>query len=142
MWNLVYFLFSYCTSYQVGLVNGAMGTVVAICCDGKDQLPLNLPLAVMVPFDSYTSPILSDGSVPIVPLCCTLLSSNNLCSRLQLFPQTGMGGNYSQVQGMTFDKVAIDVEKKEFSTWTDLCGLLTLGLHTTFSFHHVAHLTS
>ena len=44
------------------------GTVVAICYDGADQMPPNLPLAVTVKFDSYTGPTLADGTVPIVPL--------------------------------------------------------------------------
>lgn len=49
---------------DVGLVNGAMGTVVAICYR-TDQAPPNLPIAVTVHFDSYTGPTLSDGKVPL-----------------------------------------------------------------------------
>ena len=44
------------------LVNGAMGTVVAICYRIGDSPP-NLPIAVTVKFDSYT-----DGTVLIIPL--------------------------------------------------------------------------
>ena len=58
---------------EVGLVNGAMGTVQAICyCTGG---PPNLPVAVMVRFDSYSGPTLHDGTVPITPLRLTWSSS-------------------------------------------------------------------
>ena len=52
---------------EVGLVNGALGTVEAICYEG-DQRPPDLPIAVTVKFDSYSGPTLPDGTVPITPL--------------------------------------------------------------------------
>ena len=67
---------------QVGLINEAMGSIVSICYDGEDQSPPSLPLAVTVHFDTYTGPTLSDGSVPIIPLRRTWLSSNHQCSKL------------------------------------------------------------
>ena len=51
---------------ESGLVNGSMGTVHAICYPTGS--PPSLLVAVMVRFDSYTGPILTDGSVPIVPI--------------------------------------------------------------------------
>ena len=53
---------------DVGLVNGAMGTVVAICYR-TGQAPPNLPIAVTVHFDSYTGPTLA---APHQPLCTCL----------------------------------------------------------------------
>ena len=50
---------------DAGLVNGAMGTVQAICYQSGG--PPSLPVAVMVKFDKYWGPTLHDGSVPIVP---------------------------------------------------------------------------
>ena len=50
---------------DAGLVNGAMGTVQAICYLSGG--PPSLPVAVMVKFDKYWDPSLHDGSVPIVP---------------------------------------------------------------------------
>ena len=50
---------------DAGLVNGAMGTVQAICY--RSGGPPSLPVAVMVKFDKYRGPTLHDGSVPIVP---------------------------------------------------------------------------
>ena len=46
--------------------------------------PPDLPIAVMVRFDCYSGPTLSDGSVPICPLRRTWFASNNQCSRLQV----------------------------------------------------------
>ena len=67
---------------DVGLVNGAMGTIIAICyCTGG---PSNLPTAVMVRFDCYSGPTLSDGTVPITPIRRTWSASGAQCSRLQL----------------------------------------------------------
>lgn len=48
---------------DMGLVNGAMGDVVAICYHIGESPP-NLLIA-------YRSPTLSDGTVPITPLCHT-----------------------------------------------------------------------
>ena len=45
---------------QAGLVNGAMGTVVAICYDQAGESPPNLPVEVTVRFDSYCGPTLPD----------------------------------------------------------------------------------
>jgi len=41
----------------------ALGTVVSICCEHGG--PPDLPLAVMVRFDSYSGP---DHTVPIIPI--------------------------------------------------------------------------
>lgn len=67
-----------------GLVNGAMGTIEAICyCTGG---PPNLPIAVMVHFDKYAGPTLHNEVVPIISIrCkCTWSTSGVQCSRLQL----------------------------------------------------------
>ena len=66
---------------NMGLVNGAMGTVVAICYSNGGT-PSHLPVAVMVWFDSYQSPTLPDSTVPITPLRRTWSASGASCSRL------------------------------------------------------------
>ena len=53
---------------DVGLVNGAMGTVVAICYR-TGQAPPNLPIPVTVHIDSYTGLTLA---TPHQPLCTRL----------------------------------------------------------------------
>jgi len=100
---------------DAGLVNGAMGTVVGICYD-NDESPPSLPLAVTVKFDSYAGPTLSDGTVPITPLRRSWLSTDKQSSRLQLPLKLAWAVTIHKCQGMTLDKVVIDVGKKEFST--------------------------
>ena len=63
---------------DMGLVNGAMGTIVAICYRNGESPP-NLPIAVTVRFDSYRGPTLPDGTVPITPLRHTWSASGGLC---------------------------------------------------------------
>ena len=46
---------------EVGLVNGAMGIIEAICY--RSGGPPDLPLAVMAKFDHYSGPTLQDGTV-------------------------------------------------------------------------------
>ena len=101
---------------EVGLVNGAMGTVEAICY--KDTTPPALPVAVMVRFDHYTGPTVYDGTVPITPVRRNWSSSCGQCSRLQLPLKLAWAVTIHKSQGLTLDKVVIDVGKKEFS-----CGL-------------------
>jgi ATP-dependent DNA helicase PIF1 len=99
---------------DMGLVNGAMGTIVAICYRNGESPP-NLPIAVTVRFDSYRGPTLSDGTVPITPLRRTWSASGGSCSRLQLPLKLAWAVTIHKAQGLTLDKVVIDVGKKEFS---------------------------
>ena len=64
---------------EAGLVNGAMGTVIAICYK-SGQAPPNLPVSAMVQFDSYPGPTLSDRTVPIAPVRHTWSASSGQCS--------------------------------------------------------------
>lgn len=65
---------------EVGLVNGAVGTVISICYEhGR---PPDLRLSVLIKFDKYTGPTFPDGSVPITPIHWTWSNSRTQCSRL------------------------------------------------------------
>ena len=99
---------------DVGLVNGAMGTIRAICY--RSGGPPNLPISVMVHFDNYSGPTLHDGTVPITPLRRTWSSSRGQCSRLQLPLKLAWAVTIHKSQGLTLDKVVIDVGKREFSS--------------------------
>lgn len=101
---------------EIGLVNGALGTVVSICY--QEGSPPALPLAVMVKFDNYTGQVLPDNTVPITPIRRTWSSSCEQCSRLQIPLKLVWAMTIHKAQGLTLDKVAIDVGKKEFC-----CGL-------------------
>ena len=102
---------------EFGLVNGAMGTVIAICYK-SGQAPPNLPVSVMVQFDCYRGPTLHDGTVPIAPIRHTWSALSAQCSRLQLPLKLAWAVTIHKAQGLTLDKVVIDVGKKEFA-----CGL-------------------
>ena len=98
---------------EMGLVNGAMGTIQAICYH-EDETPSNLPVAVTVLFDNYTGPTLPDVTVPIVPLRQSWTSPGSQCSRLQLPLKLAWAVTIHKAQGLTLDKVIVDVGKKEF----------------------------
>ena len=99
---------------DVGLIHGAMGTVEAICY--RTGGPPDLPIAVMVRFDNYSGPTFPDGTVPITPLRRCWSSSGGQCSRLQLPLKLAWAVTIHKSQGLTLDKVFIDVGKREFST--------------------------
>ena len=107
---------------EVGLVNGALGTVEAICYEG-DQRPPNLPIAVTVKFD--TKP----------------------CSRLQIPLKLAWAVTIHKSQGLTLDKAVIDIGKKEFSTGLTFAAcsrvrqLTDLLFVPPFSFQRVANLS-
>ena len=99
---------------DVGLVNGAMGTIHAICY--RSGGPPDLPISVMVHFDNYSGPTLHNGTVPITPLRRTWSSSGGHCSRLQLPLKLAWAVTIHKSQGLTLDNVVIDVGKREFSS--------------------------
>ena len=131
---------------EVGLVNGALGTVEAICYEG-DERPPNLPIAVTVKFDSYSGPTLPDGTVPITPLRRTWFSTTKPCSRLQIPLKLAWAVTIHKSQGLTLDKAVIDIGKKEFSTGLTFVAcsrvrqLTNLLFVPPFSFQRVANLS-
>ena len=90
---------------DVGLVNGAMGTVEAICY--RTGGPPDLPIAVMVRFDSYSGPTFPDDTVPITPLHRCWSSSGGQCSHLQLPLKLAWAVTIHKSQGLTSSKQPI-----------------------------------
>ena len=98
---------------EAGLVNGAMGTVKAIAY--LRGSPPDLPQAVMVKFDHYSGPTLHDGTIPIVPLKRTWVEGNTVMSRQQLPLKLAWAITIHKAQGLTMNKVVIDIGKREFT---------------------------
>ena len=107
---------------EVGLVNRAMGTIEAFCY--RSGGPPDRPRAVMVKFDHYSGPTLQHSTVPIAPLRRTWSNSGVQCSRLQLPLKLAWAVTIQKSQGLTLNKVVIDVGK-EFS-----CGLTFVACST------------
>lgn len=99
---------------DVGLVNGAMGTIQAICY--RSGGPPDLPVAVMVHFDHYIGPTLHDGTVPIPPICQIWSASGSQHSRLQLPFKLAWAVTIHKSKGLTLDKVVIDIGQRDFSS--------------------------
>ena len=98
---------------EAGLVNGAMGTVKAIAY--LRGSPPYLLQAVIVKFDQYSGPTLHDGTIPIVPLKRTWVEGNNAMSRQQLPLKLAWAITIHKAQGLTMNKVVIDIGKREFT---------------------------
>ena len=130
-----------------GLVTGAMGTVVAICCcNGRS--PPNLPIAVTVRFDTYRGPTLSDGTVPITPLRRTWSAQGGSYFHLQLPLKLAWAITIHKAQGLTLDKVVIDIGKMEFLaglmfvTCSCVRSLKDLLFDPPFPFQRIANLAN
>ena len=71
----------------------------------------------MVKFDSYCGPAFHEnGSIPITPLCHTWITNGISCSHLKIPLKLAWAITIHKSQGLTLDRAAIDVGKKEFST--------------------------
>ena len=98
---------------DMGLVNGTMGTVQEIYYH-EGVTPPDLPVAVTMLLDKYSGPTLHDGTVPIPPLRRVLLTSGSQCSRLQVPLKLAWAVTIHKAQGLTLNKLSVDIGKKEF----------------------------
>ena len=99
---------------QVGLCNGAAGTINEILY----KRPPDLPLAVLVDFDTYTGPqFLTDNPkcVPISPTCFEWASNGSRLSRQQVPLQLRYAITIHKSQGQTIPSWVIDIGKKELA---------------------------
>ncbi|KAK4068341.1 hypothetical protein Purlil1_13812 [Purpureocillium lilacinum] len=106
---------------QVGLCNGARGTVYDIgWAPGADPIR-DQPCAIMMEFDKYTGPAFlttADGRqiVPILPVDRDFLVGATLCTRTQ-FPLTVCYAiTVHKSQSITEDKIVTDLSCRDFQT--------------------------
>ncbi|KAF5195646.1 Atp-dependent dna helicase pif1 [Thalictrum thalictroides] len=103
-----------CTQY--GLVNGAMGTIVDIVYASGCGSPFDIPLAIMVDFDSYCGLPFRSGTniVPIAPQTSNWkTSSGTSCQRNQLPVVLSWAITVHKSQGLTLDRAVVDIGEKE-----------------------------
>ena len=120
---------------QLGLVNGARGTVVAVVY-APGTAPPALPVSVVVRFEGYTGPSLAawPGCVPIAPLKRTWTDHDGTTRwRLQVPLVLAWAVTIHKSQGMSLDGAALDAGEKEFAaglTFVGVSRVRTLaGLH-------------
>ena len=98
---------------QQGLVNGAMGTVKAICYEIGSSPP-KLPSVVFVEFDRYNGPNVN-GCVPIVPHQSQWHDRKGFRMRRQIPLNLAWAVTVHKAQGLTLDKAIVNIGYKEFS---------------------------
>ncbi|XP_034240282.1 uncharacterized protein LOC117644774 [Thrips palmi] len=103
---------------EKGLVNGTIGYVHDILFDENTNASNGMPAVIMCTFPSYTGPSLIPGEnvVPIRTMSASWTDDQNTkCTRQQFPLVVAYACTIHKSQGMTLDKVVIDIEDREFS---------------------------
>lgn len=101
-----------------GLCNGSRGIVQHIVYD-NNYTANSLPIAVVVKFDSYKGPAFATNlqkCVPIPPLTCQVEKGCQILERQQLPLKLCYAITIHKSQGLTLDKVFIDLGRHEKTT--------------------------
>ena len=97
---------------SVCLCNGATGTVIY----HNEHQPPDLPIAVIVQFDDYTGPSISDSTPSCVPTSPLTVTSQSFCTvheRQQLPLTLAWALTIDKSQGLTIPKAYINIGKSE-----------------------------
>ncbi|KAL9954795.1 hypothetical protein ACROYT_G042374 [Oculina patagonica] len=102
---------------EVGLCNGITGIVLDFIY-ADNQQPPDLPQAVIVKFDNYTGPSISDSissCVPICPITVNSQSIDGLHERQQLLLTLAWAITLHKSQGLTLPKAWMEIGQTEIS---------------------------
>ena len=125
---------------SAGLCNGATGTVIDFIYQHGHQPP-DLPIAVIVQFDDYRGPSISDSRPSCVPICPITVRSDSLVGfheRQQLSLRLAWALTIHKSQGLTLSKAWIDIGKSERTAGTSYVAISRVK---TLSFCVVAPMT-
>ncbi|EXU94813.1 ATP-dependent exoDNAse (exonuclease V), partial [Metarhizium robertsii] len=106
---------------QVGLCNGARGTVYDIgWAPGADPIR-DQPCVIMMEFDKYTGPAFlttadDRKTVPILPVDRDFLVGATLCTRTQFPPIVCYAITVHKSQSITEDRIVTDLSCRDFQT--------------------------
>lgn len=98
------------------MVNRSIGTVRDIVWKaGQDPLK-DMPVALIVQFDRYTSPLFEGTQfVPIFSATCKFEYERRDCTRVQFPIRTAFAITVYKSQGLTLPKVVLNLDKKDFA---------------------------
>ena len=98
---------------NVGLCNGATGTVVDIVYQNNHQPP-DLPIAVIVKFENYRGPVFNENQplcIPVYPITVSSQAEVGFHERQQLPLRLAWALTIHRSQGLTLSKAWIDIGK-------------------------------
>ena len=121
-------MLTYNLSVSEGLVNGTMGTVFTFLWANSDDDPLRtMPTMILVEFDGYTGRAAVDIGdklyVPLRPRAQQFEIDEHACERKQFPLMLAAAMTIHKSQGMTLDRVVLDLAGRDFSVGLLCCSL-------------------